>query len=897
MKKLLLALFCLLTFPVAASHIVGGEFELIHLPTGTFSYRINLILYFDENNGSQDAKDQKIQASIYRKRDNAFMRVVDFSGFDSQPVAYTQPACSTGGIRTSKLTYTTTLTLPSTQYGDAEGYYIIWERCCRNYAITNIISQDPNAGGQGAGQTFYLEFPPVVKNGQPFINSSPRLFPPLNDYACPNKPYYVDFAGVDDDGDLLVYSLVTPLSTHSAEPLPASAPAPYPLVQWLSPFNSTNILNGIPDLKISADGFLTATPPQLGQGLYVFAVKCEEFRSGVKIGEVRRDFQLKVLDMCGAAEPPQILGRKLTDPSFTYDGTMSITFASGMNDADRCVQVEVSDPDALRAQDGMRESVTIKAIPIGFKKDISGILPAVTSTTLLNGSTEIFSICFDECPYVDGPFQIGIVAYDDACSQPLTDTLKVMVNIQRPSNQKPYFTTADVTDTFKEDEEKTWQVSGVDADGDGVLLIDNIITDGFDPAAFGIGFVLEKRTDKEYEAKVTWNTHCNGFDFADKTSFDMKVVIKDTDKCRLHKYDTMTFNLNVTRPGADPIIDSDLTPDPQERDLTITKKMFETLSFNVKGTQSENHFLVVGGDGQDFTFSKYDMTFPSIDGNGTVSSLFQWPINCDKVDLKTKDVFDLQFILVDDRSKCKIYKADTLDVHVTVLPTNNVKPRLTVSNADMKVPFIDNALSVEIGQQISLDLNGTDFNNPPAALVIDLVDASGNVAPEGYEFISAGGNGHAQAQFIWQPDCAIFKDGVYTNNYVFLFSVANQRCFDVKGDTSIVSISIHDIEREETDFIPPNFVSPNDDTKNEFFAMMMKKNEGDEDGELVSILPKDNCASRFVDISIYNRWGKEVFSSDNRDFKWFPKGEAAGVYFYYLHFSDKVYKGSVSVRY
>ena len=78
--------------------------------------------------------------------------------------------------------------------------------------------------GQSAGQTFYLEFPPVIKDGQPFINSSPSLFPPLNDYACPRKPYYVDFAGVDDDGDSLVYSLVTPLSTHSSDPFPPPLP-------------------------------------------------------------------------------------------------------------------------------------------------------------------------------------------------------------------------------------------------------------------------------------------------------------------------------------------------------------------------------------------------------------------------------------------------------------------------------------------------------------------------------------------------------------------------------------------------------------------------------------------------------------------------------------------------
>ena len=66
----------------------------------------------------------------------------------------------------------------------------------------------------------------------------------------------------------------------------------------------------MPDLKISPDGFLTATPSQ--QGLYVFAVKCDEYRNGEKIGEVRRDFQMLVVDVCPRAEAPQILGKKLS---------------------------------------------------------------------------------------------------------------------------------------------------------------------------------------------------------------------------------------------------------------------------------------------------------------------------------------------------------------------------------------------------------------------------------------------------------------------------------------------------------------------------------------------------------------------------------------------------------
>lgn len=183
MIKRLLLLALLISTPAWASHIVGGEFELLHVSGNT--YRLNLNLYFDVINGNPGAQDGQANVRIFRKSDDAPMMDVtlDFTG--KTRVEYFQPDCSNGEIITDKLIYSTTITLSEDIFNDPEGYYIAWERCCRNYTITNIISNDPNIGGQYAGQTFYLEFPPVTKNGEAFINSSPQLFPPLNDYACP----------------------------------------------------------------------------------------------------------------------------------------------------------------------------------------------------------------------------------------------------------------------------------------------------------------------------------------------------------------------------------------------------------------------------------------------------------------------------------------------------------------------------------------------------------------------------------------------------------------------------------------------------------------------------------------------------------------------------------------
>ena len=88
MKKLLFTLLLLIAFPVMASHIVGGEFELLHISGST--YRLNLVIYFDKVNGVAGAKDPNANVQIYRKSDNNLMANVLLELVDEVNVPYTQ---------------------------------------------------------------------------------------------------------------------------------------------------------------------------------------------------------------------------------------------------------------------------------------------------------------------------------------------------------------------------------------------------------------------------------------------------------------------------------------------------------------------------------------------------------------------------------------------------------------------------------------------------------------------------------------------------------------------------------------------------------------------------------------------------------------------------------------
>ena len=138
-----------------ATHIVGGEFELIYVDG--FTYQLNLVQYFDNVNGNPDAEDPEILVRIFRKSDNESMGIITLENKGFTFVPYTNIECTIDELETRRIFYSTTITLSPDVYNDPQGYYVIWERCCRNNIINNIVNPE------ATGQTFYLEFPAVVK--------------------------------------------------------------------------------------------------------------------------------------------------------------------------------------------------------------------------------------------------------------------------------------------------------------------------------------------------------------------------------------------------------------------------------------------------------------------------------------------------------------------------------------------------------------------------------------------------------------------------------------------------------------------------------------------------------------------------------------------------------------
>ncbi|MDQ1086945.1 gliding motility-associated C-terminal domain-containing protein [Siphonobacter sp. SORGH_AS_1065] len=294
----LFACFLLLTTRQGrANHIVGGNFEMVATGTTPGKYNLYVNLFFDEIGGSNTGKEASFVVSIFRKSDNqrmnAFNGNIRLYQESITPLQYSNPSCAEArGLKTSIVRYAASIDLAPADYGDPQGYYIALERCCRNTATDNIT-----APGR-SGMVFYMEFPALIRNGQPFLNSSPVFRSPNGEYICVNKPFSVNFGATDADGDELRYSLITPAMGYSTalNPNPSLPRAsPYPPIQWADGFNENLAIPGNPALRVDpATGVLSVTASQ--RGLFAFTVQVDEYRNGQKIGSVLRDFQLLVVD-------------------------------------------------------------------------------------------------------------------------------------------------------------------------------------------------------------------------------------------------------------------------------------------------------------------------------------------------------------------------------------------------------------------------------------------------------------------------------------------------------------------------------------------------------------------------------------------------------------------------
>ncbi|MHA6247994.1 gliding motility-associated C-terminal domain-containing protein [Pontibacter sp. CAU 1760] len=834
-QRLLLLVFALLFSLVAkATHIVGGEFELQHL--NNFNYRITLNLYFDAVNGSPGALDPSITVNFFSKATNQRIASQEMSIQQQSLVPYTNIDCTVGQLVTRKIVYYQTIYLDPLKFNNPSGYYVTWERCCRNGTINNIISP------QDAAQTFYMEFPPVVRDGNFFQNSSPILFPPLSDYACVNEMFYFDFNGTDPDGDSIVYDMVTPLNgfTNQAMPIYTIPPraAPYPLIRWQNGYGENNQVRGSPPINIDRNsGLLTMKPSQ--KGLFVFGIRAQEFRAGVKIGEVRRDFQVLVLD-CPRNNTPIITAREQGKEDFYTRGTV---LRIGPND-NRCVDIFFTDPDKNEFLEVRARPVNFAGQEFTFQGPVSGTINKGTALDSLK-ATLCFAPCFDTGGKV---FELDLIVRDDGCSLPRQDTVRLSITVDPIPDTPPSIALSTPNRVFqvKSGDQLSFDVLGIDPDEDIVSLTAE--GEGFTLAELEIKFEGGSATGS-IRRPFVWDIDCSSLQ---RDSYKVNFKLTST-VCG--KPVTRTLAIEVQPDNSNNI--PTLTTDQLNR--VIELEVGQPFTAQFLGSDIDLDLLALMAQGEGFDLATYGMAFNSTGGNGEAKGTFIWTPTCAAV---SQNPLRVKYTLTEDA--CAPNTAQDLVLEFKVKDTNNA-PVLTSDQSVL-------VFALKLNEDFEANFAGTDIDLDN--LILSAAGDGFNLEDYGMSFESTPGKGNAAGVFRMKGLCIAAEQEVVRVNFQL-----NEDACTPAPQTLTMEFRVE--APKIGDFIPANIFTPNNDGKNDFFE--------------VPGLPQEFCSAVFSGIRIFNRWGKEVYRSQNSDFKWDGKDVNAGVYFYVIDYQSTQFKGSVTL--
>lgn len=298
---IVIMLMCLFGHELTAKHIIGGDVSYECLGGGR--YKITMYVYRDCRPQEEAAQlDGDASIAIYQGGSRytlagsfpVNLASRDYIEAPEYPCLVLPPGlCVERGKYEFEVKFN--------KWPSTESYYIVYQRCCRNNTITNIV--DPGS----LGATFFVEITPesmaTCNNSLVFNN-----FPPT--VVCVDQEFSFDHSATDKEGDSISYRFGTPLmggglegssntnpgnstSCNGVKPTPP-CPPPFEKVRFRAPlYSESSPMGGDPQIKIDEKtGEITGTPKIQGQ--FVITVIAEEWRDGIKIGEINRDFQFNV---------------------------------------------------------------------------------------------------------------------------------------------------------------------------------------------------------------------------------------------------------------------------------------------------------------------------------------------------------------------------------------------------------------------------------------------------------------------------------------------------------------------------------------------------------------------------------------------------------------------------
>lgn len=396
-----------------AYHIAGGDFT--YKWVGGNNFEVRLTLYRDCSNPQASDFDDSIKVSVFDRvtnlrTDSCVMHVTQTDSLTLSGTGCSVPT----GVCMQYGNYVKVMTLADNPHG----YYIVWERCCRNSTVTNISLPDQ------AGMTFYAEIgDPALHNSSPQFNSHPLPF------ICVNQFFRYGFAATDAEGDSLVFTLVDPLDgghTSQFNPNPYSytpfnntpiypEPGPYLPINWSPGYNLTNICgSSAPLVMNTATGEMEVLPDL--QGIFAVAVEIREYRNGIYIGLIRREIEFTVI-YCTDNTAPQL------PPQYTGVANIEVYATDTIN-----INLTVTDENG--------DSIFVKRTGDIFGNSVPLIIDppyAVSPDTIGIDTLRTYFTWNTGCQHVSvTEYKVSYDATDNGCPLFLTDVGKLNILVKEP---------------------------------------------------------------------------------------------------------------------------------------------------------------------------------------------------------------------------------------------------------------------------------------------------------------------------------------------------------------------------------------------------------------------------------------------------------------------------------
>lgn len=395
--RIKISIFFLLLFvfstKIMASHLMGGNigYEYMGLQSnGKYLYKVKLTTYIDCSPTSEiPYVEYPLKVGIYSNdllNQNANKMIVDsLLLYVDDTIVYTPflPAGCNIGANTCiiQARYSGYIELDPS----VNGYFLYYERCCRNSSILNL---------QPDGSDAFLSYIPPTN----IANSTPVfLYPPIP-LLCATDTASIFNTAMDADGDSLVYEFSTPFNGFGSisDPNPN---LPAPTLSW--PVPTIDYVTGFTyNTPFSFFGFATinnqngvATYSSMQEGTFVVCIAVKEYRSGVLIGTTYRDMQL-LFNNCPINLSPHLVENLQKNYTITQGDTL-------------CFQIKFLDQD--------NDSVSINATGDIFNPLIVDS-PATFFISQLDSNKATGNFCWNiPCTIDTGIYQFTITSLDNGC--------------------------------------------------------------------------------------------------------------------------------------------------------------------------------------------------------------------------------------------------------------------------------------------------------------------------------------------------------------------------------------------------------------------------------------------------------------------------------------------------